>query len=245
MNPKIDMTQMPKVTDAVSAERFIRWCCRAVGPAFHPDTNFKDYVEADGTRTFTEEEAARLDAQMEAVLGQVPDPYAIGLEEFEAIRGGPVSPTTPAVEPGPAEGTTMRMKVLLSRRTDQADPILSAFQAARMQISMREARAIPQLSVIHVPDDDKPHIDTVVISGGLNLVVAWLRHLVSLGVSQDRYVVELPPGTDTGTDWPEWLADHLDEPCVRFDCGPGTRSRWTCPEQRPHRPASRRPSRPA
>jgi hypothetical protein len=101
MNPKISLSEMPQVTDAATAEAFIRWCCRVIGFGFHPDTPFGDYEEVDGTRTFTDEDAARLDAQMEAAFKFVPDPYRIGLEEFAAMRSGP-----PLAEAGPVESTT-------------------------------------------------------------------------------------------------------------------------------------------
>lgn len=216
MAAKIDLSQMPVVTDAASAGRFIRWCCRAIGPAFHPDASFRDYVEAGGRQTFSADEAARLDAQLAAAFGFLPDPYAIGLEEFEAREAGPGSPTA---RPAPVEGTTTQAKVLLARRTDIPDPVLSAFEAARMQLHLREARVMPGLAVVHLPVEDDPDLDSVAISGGHDHVITWLRKLVEMEVARCRYDIELPPDAREEADgdaWACWLSDRLDEPGIRL-----------------------------
>jgi hypothetical protein len=83
---KIDISSAPTVTDAASAEAFIRWCCRSIGPGFHPDTPFKDYVEAaDRSPTFNEADAATLQARMDAAFGLLDDPSSIALDEFERM----------------------------------------------------------------------------------------------------------------------------------------------------------------
>lgn len=79
---QIDISAAPAVTDAASAEAFVRWCCRAIGGGFHPDTPFKDYVEGDSSPTFDEEDAATLQARMDAAFGLLEDPSGIALDEF-------------------------------------------------------------------------------------------------------------------------------------------------------------------
>jgi hypothetical protein len=146
----------------------------------------------------------------------VSDPYAIGLAEFAVMRGDPPSP---AAEPGLAEGRRAPIKDWLSRRTDQADPILSGFEAARMQLHVREARAMAGLAVVHVPAEDDPNLDTLVVSGHDGRVIGWLRKLARMGVAASRYAVELPPAAREEGDedaWADSLADRLDEPGVSF-----------------------------
>lgn len=80
---QIDISSAPAATDAASSEAFIRWCCRAIGRGFHPDTPFSDYVEGgDGSPTFEEEDAATLQARMDAAFGLLADPSAVALDEF-------------------------------------------------------------------------------------------------------------------------------------------------------------------
>lgn len=231
MNPKIDLAQMPEVADAATAEAFIRWCCRNIGPAFHPDTGFQDYIEADGSHTFTDEEAALLDARLTAVFKFVADPYAIGLAEFAAMRA---EPTTPAAGPGPVKGMTMLAKVILSRRTDRLDAVLSAFEAARLQLHLREARAMPGLAVVKLPvgeiEPDEPdheaklhaasNTDRFAVNGDRDRIIEWLRKLAEMGVAEFWYDIELPPDAAWENDantWAGWLADRLDQPGVRFN----------------------------
>lgn len=218
MSRKIDPSQAPAVADAGSAEAFLRWCCRAIGLAFHPDTGFRDYIEVDGTRTFTEEEASLLDDQMAAAFKFVVDPYAVCLDEFQAMQAGPASP---AARTDPAKDKTTQLKVLLARRTDIADPILSGFTAARIQLHVREARVVAGLTVVHFPTEDDQHLDRFAISGGLDHIICWIGKLARLGVAEFRYEVELPPAAREEGDKDEWasrLADWLDEPGVSFTC---------------------------
>lgn len=81
---KIDVSSAPSVTDAAAAEAFVRWCCRAIGRGFHPDTPFADYVEGgDGSPTFGDADAATLQDRMDAAFGLLDDPSAVALDEFE------------------------------------------------------------------------------------------------------------------------------------------------------------------
>lgn len=83
---KFDISSAPAVTDSVSAEAFVCWCCRSIGPGFHPDTLFTDYVEGgDGSPTFGEADAAMLQARMDAAFGLLDDPSSIALNEFERM----------------------------------------------------------------------------------------------------------------------------------------------------------------
>ena len=80
---QIDISSAPAVTDAASAEAFVRWCCRSIGRGFHPDTPFSDYVEGgDGSPTFGEADAATLQASMDAAFGLLADPSTVALDEF-------------------------------------------------------------------------------------------------------------------------------------------------------------------
>lgn len=80
---KIDVSSAPTVTDAASAETFVRWCCRSIGRGFHPDSLFSDYVEGgDGSPTFSDADAASLQARMDAAFGLLDDPSAVALDEF-------------------------------------------------------------------------------------------------------------------------------------------------------------------
>lgn len=83
---QIDISTAPAVTDAASAVAFVRWCCRSIGPGFHPDTPFTDYVEGgDGSPTFADADAASLQARMNAAFGLLDDPSAVALDEFERM----------------------------------------------------------------------------------------------------------------------------------------------------------------
>lgn len=83
---RIDISSAPAVTDAASAETFVRWCSRAIGRGFHPDSLFADYVEGgDGSPTFSDADAASLQARMDAAFGLLDDPSSVALDEFERM----------------------------------------------------------------------------------------------------------------------------------------------------------------
>lgn len=78
---KIDISSAPAVTDAATAEAFVRWCCRIIGGGFHPDTPFSDYQEVDGSPTFDPADEVTLQAHMDAAFGLLDDPSAVALDE--------------------------------------------------------------------------------------------------------------------------------------------------------------------
>jgi hypothetical protein len=55
----------PEVHDRASAIRFVRWCVATIGPGYHPDDRFAEYVAADGERAFRPKDAARLETLAE------------------------------------------------------------------------------------------------------------------------------------------------------------------------------------
>lgn len=55
---------------------------RELGLVFHPDTRAEDYVKADGTPYFTQQQAAEYEAIMNCI-GAVADPYEIGLRVWQ------------------------------------------------------------------------------------------------------------------------------------------------------------------
>lgn len=72
---------MPAVTDAATAEAFVAWAVREIGLGFHPDNLGVDYTNRDGVRSFTDEEARRLDEEVTATFEFI-DPYEVGLREM-------------------------------------------------------------------------------------------------------------------------------------------------------------------
>jgi hypothetical protein len=78
----------PAVDDRGSAEAFIRWCVREIGPGYHPDTPAADYEDRDGGPSFTPDEVALLDALHERAAGLLGgDPSGIALDEWETAFG--------------------------------------------------------------------------------------------------------------------------------------------------------------
>lgn len=65
------------------AEEFVRACVGYLGHGFHPDTPFGDYVDSDGSSTFSAEESQRLDVALEYAFDVI-DPYAVGVVALEA-----------------------------------------------------------------------------------------------------------------------------------------------------------------
>lgn len=72
------------VSDAQSADGFVRWCVEFIGLGYHPDTPFSQYVDEAGRPLFTEAEAQELDILQEASF-QFSDPYEIGISLFQEI----------------------------------------------------------------------------------------------------------------------------------------------------------------
>ena len=85
------MATFPRsVTDRASATEFVNWCVDTLGLAYHPDTQFEDYLNrVDESRCFTVAEAADLNAKQDQIFAFF-DPYAIGLELFAKRFGVPV-----------------------------------------------------------------------------------------------------------------------------------------------------------
>jgi hypothetical protein len=54
--------------DIATAKRCIKELARAVGPGFHPDTRFDEYVDSSGAAIFAADVAARLDDGFELLL---------------------------------------------------------------------------------------------------------------------------------------------------------------------------------
>lgn len=82
----IDIEKMPVVRDTESAEAFIRWCCREIGIGFHPDTRFKNYVEASGAATFDDASASRLEREISWAFNFLDDPYKVALDELKRTQ---------------------------------------------------------------------------------------------------------------------------------------------------------------
>jgi hypothetical protein len=64
-----------RIDDAKSALSFARWCVDNVGPGFHPDTNFGDYIDAEGKPLFSASEARTLDRMLDAALSYSEDAF--------------------------------------------------------------------------------------------------------------------------------------------------------------------------
>lgn len=66
-----------------AAKRCVRELVRAIGPGFHPDTQFGDYVQGDGNALFEPDVADRFDTDFEQVLTILEaagvDPCEVGL----------------------------------------------------------------------------------------------------------------------------------------------------------------------
>jgi hypothetical protein len=89
MRPKPNLSTMPTVTDAATADAFVVWAVREIGGGFHPDDPPAEYIDGEGRAVFAAAEAALVDAQLDACFRFI-DPYEVGLREFEAQqpRGG-------------------------------------------------------------------------------------------------------------------------------------------------------------
>jgi hypothetical protein len=68
----------------VAAVHFIRFV-RKLGLAFHPDTRGVDYINEDGSRTFSDDEAEIYEASIDAVMDDT-DAYEFGLRIWAALK---------------------------------------------------------------------------------------------------------------------------------------------------------------
>jgi hypothetical protein len=114
-HPLISSDDWAVIEDAVSFARYVR----RLGLGFHPDTRGDDYVNADGSRTFTDEEAADYDDAIEAASLGV-DPYAFGIEIWETMGLTPRSEPTKNSEPPQSMG--IREAVEAGLKALQATP---------------------------------------------------------------------------------------------------------------------------
>jgi hypothetical protein len=74
--------RMPTVTDAASAEAFVSWCVRTIGPGYHPDSRAADYEPP-----LPPKEARRYDEMHERAFRLLADVYAIALDEWRKTYG--------------------------------------------------------------------------------------------------------------------------------------------------------------
>ena len=65
------------------ARRFFRWLLKVERLNFHPDTDFRTYVNGTGERVYGAKEAAHLNKLMRQTFDVMPDVYALAVEEFE------------------------------------------------------------------------------------------------------------------------------------------------------------------
>lgn len=68
----------------VAAVHFIRFV-RKLGLAFHPDTRGADYINEDGSRTFSDDDARIYEASIDAVMDDT-DAYEFGLRIWAALK---------------------------------------------------------------------------------------------------------------------------------------------------------------
>ncbi len=80
------MSHPTAVHDRKSANSFVKWCIHEkVGPGYHPDTRFEDYVDSTNQRAFALDECALLNALQDRAF-EFCDPYSVGLAELRRIR---------------------------------------------------------------------------------------------------------------------------------------------------------------
>ena len=68
----MDLSHDP-VIDRASAVAFVAACVDQIGPGYHPDTPFADYVDSAGARLFAEKHAAELDSATAAAFSFLGD----------------------------------------------------------------------------------------------------------------------------------------------------------------------------
>jgi hypothetical protein len=84
------LPETPTVREAIS---WVRGLARYIGPGFHPDTPFCDYVQPDGKPSFTGEQCESLERELERAwkcldAGGI-DIYRVGLPMLKRMmRGG-------------------------------------------------------------------------------------------------------------------------------------------------------------
>lgn len=81
----ISIKSVPQVTDASTAEQFIRWCVLMIGGGFHPDTSFDDYINLKSRkRLFSDKACEALERHM-AVAVKFIDVYEAGMDAVKSI----------------------------------------------------------------------------------------------------------------------------------------------------------------
>ena len=70
--------------DDWAAAKLALWAAY-LGLGFHPDTRGRDYVHADGSRCFTDAQAAAYDADMHDAHRNEGDPYEAGIAVWQAL----------------------------------------------------------------------------------------------------------------------------------------------------------------
>jgi hypothetical protein len=80
---------VPKGASAVTAAAWLQRLVRYIGPGFHCDTRFKDYVTGDGAMCFTRAASrslARGQVRVSKILGEAGiDEYSIALREVRRM----------------------------------------------------------------------------------------------------------------------------------------------------------------
>ena len=97
---KSEILREPNLNDRPSrteARVFVCALVRWVGPGFHPDTDFNDYVDCESdARLFPKMQAARLNSNLDravAVLSQGgEDVYDVAAPELPTTIGQPIAP---------------------------------------------------------------------------------------------------------------------------------------------------------
>lgn len=68
---KVSRPVFPIVLSDESAATYIRELTGWVGPGFHPDTDFRDYVSENGTRSYSNKEADELNSELAAAASML------------------------------------------------------------------------------------------------------------------------------------------------------------------------------
>jgi len=75
-NEQLGEPQLSETPSAADAAEFVRTLVRWVGPGFHPDTDFNDYVHCgNGTQSFPPHQADRLNREIDRAI--------VVLEQYE------------------------------------------------------------------------------------------------------------------------------------------------------------------
>ncbi len=80
------MSSASLIADRKSAIDFVQWYVAVLGPCYHPDTPFAEYLDGDGQAVFSAGESAWLDELTDCAFACC-DLNTIGAAEFERIPG--------------------------------------------------------------------------------------------------------------------------------------------------------------